>query len=425
MGSVGEARGSALVAPERSWVMGNVKTDHRGAPIGTILLLVLSGLLVRVALGLVTPEGYLSWEASENYLVRARAVLDGQVPYRDFWDSKPPLWTYTFALWGKFFGVSVFSLKMLIAIAEMAFVLLLYGFGRSLMGQRLALYAAMSYTFLPQVLFVSAVEGKYESLTFLFLLGGLWFLLRGRLLAGGAILGIGMAYKFNVALGVVTGAFYLATTRRAGAGKAALFAVISVLVFLWIIAPFLAVSPQEFFDFTIKNFATGQGHHLIQYKAISLWGVLLRTFHIEAPSFLPFLFQLGLVVSLMWILAKRGSTSRFTLVSYGYIFTTAYLLFIRVGNVQYFNWALPFLVLIFWKLWDRRGELKGVTGLLILMVVQTLLVPYTWKNWTGTVAGPLLVITSLGLTGYILVRVARIAIPEDLGGTSQGETAHQ
>jgi 4-amino-4-deoxy-L-arabinose transferase-like glycosyltransferase len=387
---------------------------------GTILLLVLSGLLVRVALGLVTPEGYLSWEASENYLLRARAVLDGQIPYRDFWESKPPLWTYTFALWGRVFGVSVLSLKMLIAAAEMAFVVLLYGFGRFLIGQRLAFYAALSYTFLPQVLFVSAIEGKYESLTFIFLVGGLWLLLRGRLLAGGAILGIGMAYKFNIALGVLAGAFYLATTRGAGSRRAALFVVISILVFLWIISPFLAVSPQEFFDFTVKNFATGRGHHLIQYKAISLWGVFLRTFHIEAPAFLPFLFQLGLIGLLVWTLGKRQSASRFTLVFYGYIFTTAYLLFIRVGNIQYFNWALPFLVLIFWKLWDRRSEIKGVTSLLVLMVIQTLLVPYTWKNWTGTVAGPLLVITTLGLTGYILLRVVRIAISEDPRGSPGG-----
>jgi hypothetical protein len=198
-----------------------------------------------------------------------------------------------------------------------------------------------------------------------------------------------------------------------------LFVVIPLLVFLVIVSPFLAVAGGDFFDFTIKNFATGTGHNLIEYKAISVWGVLLRTFDIEAPAHLPFLFQSALLLALLWILStKRYGVSGFTLVLYGYILTTAILLFIRVGNIQYFNWALPFLTLIFWWFWERRREMAHARGYMVLMVSQSLLVTYTWKNWTASVAGPLLVLLTLAVTALIAWGVLR-ALLSPQGGVSR------
>lgn len=406
-------------APPQEW---------RGWLSALILYCLLPALAIRVLLALFTPADYLSWEAAENYLVRARAVLDGQVPYRDFWDSKPPLWTYTFALWGRAFGVSVLSLKMLIIAAEMACIYLLYLLAFDVRNdRRFALRAAMIYAFLPQVLFVGAVEGKYESLTFLFVLGAFRLLLRGRELLAGILLGIGMAYKFSVALALLPALTFLGNRvigrlRRwfAMAGAALLTLGVALL-------PFLLAASQRFFSDTIANFAIGKGHHDIPYKAISVWSVLSRNAGLDAPAAVPLVVQLAFLAFVTWLLLRSQSLQSISSTGYGMMLVThafiimlAFIIFIRVGNIQYFNWSLPFMAILLADLWERRKRLPAARRLLILAPVQTLLVLYTWKNWSGRIAGPLLVIVTLGVSALILIMALRLSLAASTADGSLG-----
>lgn len=373
-----------------------------------LIAILAAGFGVRVVLALITPENLLSWEAGENYLMRARAVLDGRIPYLDFWESKPPLWTYTFALWGRIFGVSVFSLKVLIAAAETGFIALFFVFARELLrSARLALFAAATYAFLPQVLFVGAVEGKYESLTFLFLIAGLWLVLTRRPYAAGLVLGIGMGYKYNVALGILPGMVFMLRSREA-ARRVAGFAVAAVAFFGLIVSPFLVLDPGGFLDDTVINFATGEGHHHIANKAISLWGALLLALGVDVPALIPhvLLAALTLLISAR-LVTRRHPVGDFSLVTYGFTLTAAFLIFARVGNIQYFNWMLPFLILIFWKIWSLRGVVRSAKRFLWVAGIHSALALYTWKNWNSLPAGPFLVVAVLALTVWLLVFVLR------------------
>ncbi|RKY85026.1 hypothetical protein DRQ11_10585 [candidate division KSB1 bacterium] len=378
------------------------------------VLIIVAGLAIRLLAAIITPEDYLSWEARENYLMRAQSLLDGKLPYRDFWESKPPLWTCLFAIWGKMFGVNVISLKMLIITSEMFFIALLYYFTKiPFHDSKLALISAGFYAFLPMVLFVSAVEGKYESLTFIFFLVALWLILANKTSLAGAVLGIGMGFKFNSALMMVPIILFLLKSDSQPGRKIMGFLFAIVFVLGIILTPFLIIAPDNFFRDAIQNFVIGQGHHPIPYKAISIWGALRQSFHLEAPQYLPHLFQFSLMAFLFWLLwRKHQQITKFSLVMYSYIFITAYLLFIRVGNIQYFCWSIPFLSLIVAYLFDKRRTIPEFRCYLTVLILQTFLVFYTWKNWYHPIGGSLMVILTLAVTGYCLYMVTKLAISE-------------
>jgi uncharacterized membrane protein len=262
------------------------------------------------------------------------------------------------------------------------------------------------------------MEGKYESLTFFFLVAGLWLVLTRRPYAAGLILGIGMSYKYNVALGILPGMLFMYRNREP-ARRIAGFAVAAVAFFGLIVSPFLVLDPGTFFKDTVINFATGEGHHHIAHKAISLWGALLRGLGVEVPAVIPHIFLAGLTLLVCARLAtRRHPVDDFSLVIYAFALTAAFLLFARVGNIQYFNWLLPFLILIFWRIWSRRRDLRSVKAFLWVAGLHSALVLYTWKNWNSVPAGPPLVVVVLALTAWLLVFVLRRE--RDLGGLGGG-----
>jgi Gpi18-like mannosyltransferase len=376
----------------------------------TLFWILLVALILRIVLIACTPPKYLSWEGREVYLQRAQSVLEGKLPYRDYWESNPPLWTLTFALWGSIFGITVVSLKALICTAEIVFLVILYFFTKRVLKKpRYGHYAVLLYAFLPVIPFISAVEGKYESLTFCFIIGSLWLLINKRTTLAGIVLGVGMAYKYNAGLVLPAVILYLLQRRSHPVKEIAIYGFSSFMVLFFVFLPFIVIAPGPVFQDTIKAFVTGTAvHAYIEYKAISPWGALWKAFHIKVPTILPYLFQAGLVLLVFgYFFRKRRGASDFDLLAANYVFIGAFLLFIRAGNIQYHAWDLPFGVLLAGSLlpsWRTNPKAKRFIRLFIL---HNFLMVYTWKNWVAPIPGSILVVITLGIGAALLWMVVR------------------
>lgn len=100
--------------------------------------------LLVVALGIALAAVYVPMalfrlvDADEGiYLLNAKLVLDGQLPYHDFFYPQMPLLPYVYGLWMKLFGVSWYSGRLLSALLAVALGLLLYAHVARLTGSRL------------------------------------------------------------------------------------------------------------------------------------------------------------------------------------------------------------------------------------------------------------------------------------------------
>ena len=70
------------------------------------------------------------------------SVLRGGVPFRDFWDPKPPALYYVYALAELFFGYSMSSVRVLDFIWQAATAALIFALARRLSGSGRAACAA-------------------------------------------------------------------------------------------------------------------------------------------------------------------------------------------------------------------------------------------------------------------------------------------
>ncbi len=70
------------------------------------------------------------------YLFNARSVLNGDLPYHDFFYPQMPLLPYVYGLWMKLFGVSWYSGRLLSALLAVALGLIVYAHAARLTGSR-------------------------------------------------------------------------------------------------------------------------------------------------------------------------------------------------------------------------------------------------------------------------------------------------
>ncbi|MBI1860384.1 MAG: glycosyltransferase family 39 protein [Deltaproteobacteria bacterium] len=361
------------------------------------------GLGLRIIVVHFTPDRLLSWEGRDLYIERVEKIFDGQSLYRDIWDEKPPLWSLSYATWAQFFGNNVQSLRSFIIAGEMAFVVLLYLFCFEFFGGRIASIAAAFYAFLPSVIYVSAVEAKYESITFFFMVAAIWAALRNRFIFAGIALGFGVAYKYNVALLIPALLYFFVRGRGLSARGLGTFMAATGLSTVAVFFPFVASAPMKFYQFTLHQFITGQGPCYIPPKAVSLWGILHQYFGVHFSSYWPYLTFVLLVLGIVYFLRKQPiEDSARGLLTLCFVFVLSFLLTIRAGNLQYLNWVLPFESILAAIVWcDPRSRIR--TAFISLVLTSSLCTLISWYYWLyawqklhyGTVGACFIAITVL------------------------------
>lgn len=140
----------------------------------------------------------------------------GQVPYRDFHMGYTPVGHYFQARLLEWFGVSVVSLRVALAVCHSACAALLFAIGRRTMPAAFAALAPLGY-----VAMLPFYPGEFASFNIpypawyvtLFWLAGFWMLLRfvetghlGWIASSGVLIGLCFAFKPNVGLFQLAGA---------------------------------------------------------------------------------------------------------------------------------------------------------------------------------------------------------------------------
>lgn len=91
------------------------------------------------------PQSVIDWDES-MYLLMARSMLQGHVPYTAIWDNKPPGLFVLFALAQIVFGQTVLAMRLLAVVVVTATTFLLWLYGRSVLGSRaIGALAALFY----------------------------------------------------------------------------------------------------------------------------------------------------------------------------------------------------------------------------------------------------------------------------------------
>src|SRR3989344_692322 len=98
------------------------------------------------------------WYGDEGIFAAVATKLNqGGVLYQDAWDNKPPMIYLSYALIFKFWGVSMFSLRLMTIIVVLATATLVYEIGQAILGYKRALWATFIFGFLTSL---RIVEGN-------------------------------------------------------------------------------------------------------------------------------------------------------------------------------------------------------------------------------------------------------------------------
>ncbi|MGB9613329.1 MAG: glycosyltransferase family 39 protein [Candidatus Margulisiibacteriota bacterium] len=109
----------------------------------------------------------------------AQRILEGEIPYRDVFDHKPPVVYYIYAAIVKFFGPSVAALRTFTAIYSLFTTLAIFGVGFLIFGQSGALLSAFLYALFSGGPIIQGTSSNTETFMVLPLVLALYCFLRG------------------------------------------------------------------------------------------------------------------------------------------------------------------------------------------------------------------------------------------------------
>ena len=340
------------------------------------------------------------------YAYVGERILQGELPYRDAWDQKPPAIHYTYALLS-----AVLPATGLAAAADLAATLgiavLLLGLGTALAGRRTGEVAAIVYLFLSDPSFhrLSGVAERAQCETFIGLtVAGAFFLLaRDRkdlgsrtLLAAGMLLGTAFAFKYNAAVYGAAAIIALWAWRTLTVRGAALLVAGSLVVPLAFFVIFAATGTiADLYDATITYNVLYSGE---TYEGASHFVRYLLTFPVQHAR-----------VNALWLLGGAGSAvllfassrDRSLIVAPAWVAAACLVIAINGsrGLPQYFVQALPALALAAAWAWAVLPGLKTRPALRI--VVVALLAIAVWRVNEFSNYGPNIVHDAKYLTGRI------------------------
>jgi hypothetical protein len=156
----------------------------------------------------VSPHG----DVIRYYFPQAQAILDGKLPYRDFYSSYAPLYGYVYAgvlcLWHSPLAIILFAI-----VAEFCLLPLWFTVARLYFGETELRTAALLYICSPVSIFLVAIDGQNSILVGVLLALAVVMLVLHRPLASGAVFALNIiAVKFLPLLYLPS--FLIATGRR-------------------------------------------------------------------------------------------------------------------------------------------------------------------------------------------------------------------
>ena len=265
--------------------------------------------------------------------------------------------------------------------------------------ERRALLSSMIWLFNPFVIYVSSIQGMFDSICVLFLLLAVHALERDRFLWGGVWFGLALLTKQYAYLTIIP--LLAVLIRRRIYRGTIIFFTTSALLFTSFSLPFLIVTPSEYFaSITIasrlETSLSTRYQHFTGFFFTGIWYLIDKTFHIPSESF--YFYKPAIIISMLvfivlcYLYGKRstalsdallGSTMVFTLV--GLMINSQYLVFpmafstLDIGiHGRGYAWFIPEIIL------STYFPLREIDFKPIGLKTYGLLVSVTMVGWSLT-----------------------------------------
>ena len=358
-----------------------------------LILIIVIGFLLRVSMFIIWIPGTRVYMGDPyRYLARTESILDGDIPYRDFTDTKPPLWSYSLALWFKLLGKepTITGIKVFILIFSMLDILLIYLIVQKLFSEKEALITALFFALNPLDIFNSMICGRYDAVPLFFLLLSFYYLQKMKWKLSALFLGIAIMFKYVAGLFIIPYTIYLhyqRKTEKENKGRKArpliafikdknvLGYVLLVFSICFVISlPFLIIDWHDYFYNTL-DFAHSPR------PGISLYGVFshaLIYYHPELDGIRDFgtielLLEFGLLLYVTkMVLKEKKSLENTEFVFIAFLWTTLIISLSMTAKPQYFEYSMPWIGILLAKSYQKNTQNPNRHTLLI---VSTAFIP--------------------------------------------------
>jgi hypothetical protein len=372
-----------------------------------------------------------------EYQRYGNAMLDGQVPYRDFGVEYPPGALPVFV--APAIGHDGFSLynrefQILMALCGIGALFAMTWALRSLAASAERMAAALAFAALAPLVLGSVILYRYDLWPAALAVGGLAAVLAGRERLGFASLGLGIAAKVFPAVLLPPAFAYVWRTR--GRREALLCLGAAAAVVAVVILPFLALAPHGVWDSVVR-----QATRPLQIESLAS-AVLLAAHQVgglaitmessrgsqnlsgSLPDALGAASSALLVVALLgiWAAAVRGPATPERLVRFSAASVVAFVSLGKVLSPQFLIWLIPLVPLVR----GRRGlAASGLLGLALLLT--QLWFPIRYWDLVAFASLPSWLVLARDLTLLVLLAVlvfpkAPLAVPTS-GRTGSDRTS--
>ncbi len=344
------------------------------------------GFLLRIPFILFPPSSMGRYRGDVKlYVRRSKSILEGKVPYRDFWDIQPPLWSYSLAAWFKLIGQdpSQNGVRAFIFIFCMLDILIIYLLAKNLFSQREGIIAALFFAVNPLDIFSSMMFIRYDAVPLFFALLSFYFLQKWRWKLSALILGIGIMFKYITALIFVPYLIYVWKNSEKESSKNSLSFLrnkivwayfLTVIGFCFAIAlPFIIMAWDNYYSYTTL-FAR-------DLKArISIYGFIAHAYNYYHPGS-DWIFELGriafiiilgfLLIITKKVLSKREGLDNITFVYLAFLWSALYISLSISANPPYFEHLMPWLGILV----ARYITQININKIFDMVIIASLIVP--------------------------------------------------
>ena len=142
----------------------------------------------------------ITWDI-DTYVWRSENMLEGQIPYRDFYGgNKPPLYQYMLFIMGYLFSPGMVQFRAVFAFFDALIPLILFFICKERYNLRTGIISALIYTIFPIGIIGTGLEGHFDSIVALSTLISIFLLFRNKIPTSALFLGVGFALKIYPAV---------------------------------------------------------------------------------------------------------------------------------------------------------------------------------------------------------------------------------
>ncbi|HYW17903.1 MAG TPA: glycosyltransferase family 39 protein [Nodularia sp. (in: cyanobacteria)] len=231
-----------------------------------------------------------NWDEN-TFILMGQSILDGNLPYVEIWDLKPPLVFFSYALAILIFGKSIISVRLFGTLCVIMAAILTYYICRSVSSSKLSLLAAIIFIVLTGPL----MDGKSvmtEHIAIVPLLGSLALLVSSNKLVNikiflvGLLIGSACMIRLNLAyLALILGLYIAAKSIKINSiknisGGIFVYAIGCLIPFISLLLPYVFTNNLQLFKTSVIDasltYSTAQASFWeVMFKQLyDVWGII-------------------------------------------------------------------------------------------------------------------------------------------------------